>query len=181
MKRNKPDECESDPIEDAIEKAALELYEKFGVEELEIILKKSNSTIRVYRPIAERVIDRYSFNEAHRYLKNAKRRFNTKTPEGYSNCKADCRNGLMSALKTLTGMNTIKDAATELHIQGILGKREEEFYKTFGNLLVILHGIDSKKGSHPPMERNEDDAELAVSITTSVVNYLINQATKPRV
>ena len=166
---------------DTINQVALELYEKFGAEELEIILKKYNSTIRAHRPIEERVIDRYSFNEAHKYLKNAKRRFNTKTPEGYSNCKADCRNGLMSALKTLTGMNTIKEAATELRRQGILGKREEEFYKTFGNLLEILHGIDSKKGSHPPMTRNENDAELALDLTTGVVKYIVNQATRPRV
>lgn len=164
---------------DAINQVALELYEEYATDN--IIVKTPQFTITVTRPIEQREIERHSFSEAYKYLKNAKRRFNTKTPEGYSNCKADCRNGLMSALKTLTGMNTIKEAATELHGQGILGKREEEFYKTFGNLLVILHGIDSKKGSHPPMERNEDDAELALSITRSLINYLINQATKPRV
>jgi len=164
---------------DEIEKVVLELYEKYATDN--IIVKTPQFTITVTRPIEQREIERHSFSEAYKYLKNAKRRFNTKTPEGYSNCKADCRNGLMSALKTLTGMNTIKEAATELHRQGILGKREEEFYKTFGNLLVILHGIDSKKGSHPPMERNKDNAELALNITTGVVNYLINQTTRPRV
>jgi len=163
---------------DEIAEVALELYEKYGADN--IIVKTPNFTIRVTRPIEQREIERHSFSEAYKYLKNAKRRFNTKTPEGYSNCKADCRNGLMSALKTLTGMNTIKEAATELHRQGILGKREGEFYKTFGNLLVILHGIDSKKGSHPPMERNEDDAKLALNLTRDVIEYIINQATQPR-
>lgn len=127
------------------------------------------------------VLDKLSLSESYRYLKNAEERFETKTAEGYSNCKADCRNALMSALKTLTGKDTIKEAANELHRQGILGEREEEFIETFDNLLVILHGIDSKKGSHPPMTRSEDDAEFALSITTSVVNYVINQATRPRV
>jgi len=164
---------------DTINQVALELYEKYATDN--IIVKTPQFTITVTRPIEQRGIERHSFSEAYKYLKNAKRRFNTKTPEGYSNCKADCRNGLMSALKTLTGMNAIKEAAAELHRQGILGKREKEFHKTFGNLLVILHGIDSKKGSHPPMERNENDAELALSVTTSVVNYLINQAARPRV
>ena len=180
-KKNKPDECEPDPIEDAIEKAALELYEKFGAEELVIISKKDNVTIRAHRPIEERVIDRYSFTEAHGYLKNAKRRIKSKTPEGYSDCKANCRNALDSTLQILTGRENVREATKELHRQGILGEREEEFIKTFGDLLIILHRIDSKKGSHPPMTRNENDAEFALSITTDVVNYIINQATRPRV
>ncbi len=163
---------------DTIEKVALELYEKYGAEE--IIIKTPSFTHRAIRPIEERVIDRYSFNEALRYLKNAKRRFNTKTPEGYSNCKANCRNALMSALKTLTGKEEVSEAARELSRQGLLGKREQEFTETFSKLLVILHGLDSKKGSHPPMTRNEDDAELALSITTSVVNYLTNEAIRQR-
>jgi hypothetical protein len=162
-----------------INQVALELYEKYRTDN--IIVKTPNFTIRVTRPIEEREIERYSFYEAYKYLKNAKRRFNTKTPEGYSNCKADCRNALMSTLETLTGMNTIKEAAKKLHSQGILGEREEEFTKTFDNLLGILHGIDSKKGSHPPMTRNENDAELALDLTTGVVKYIVNQATKPRV
>ncbi len=125
-------------------------------------------------------IDKLVFNEAYQYLENAKIRLDTKTATGYSDCKANCRNALMSALKTLTGKGEVSEAARELGRQGILGKREKEFTETFNKLLVILHGLDSKKGSHPPMERNEDDAELALNITTGVVNYLINQATKPR-
>ena len=164
---------------DIIEKVALELYEKYKA--VKIIVEIPNYRIEVNRPIEELVIDGYSFNEAYRYLKNAKRRFNTKTPEGYSNCKADCRNALMSALKIMTGKEKIREAATELSKQGILGKREEEFTETFEKLLVILHGLDSKKGSHPPMTRNEDDAAFALNITKDVVNYIINQATRPRV
>lgn len=174
-KRKMPD---TDSL-DEIEKVALELYEKYGAEE--IIIKTPSFTHRAIRPIEERVIGRHSFNEAYKYLKNAKRRFNTKTPEGYSNCKTDCRNALMSTLEILTGMNTIKEATKELHRQGILGEREEEFAKTFDKLLGILHGIDSKKGSHPPMERSEDDAKFALNITTSVIDYIVNQCTRPRV
>ncbi len=163
---------------DTINQVALELYEKYATDN--IIVKTPQFTITVTRPIEQREIERHSFSEAYKYLKNAKRRFNTKTSEGYSNCKADCRNSLMSALKTLTGMNTIKEATKELHHQGIFGEREEEFIITFDKLLRILHGIDSKGGSHPPMTRNENDASFALSITTDVVNYIINQATKPR-
>lgn len=125
-------------------------------------------------------IDKLAFNESYKYLENAKGRFNTKSAVGYSDCKANCRNALMSALKTLTGKEEVKEAAKELGNQRILGKREEEFTEYFGKLLGTLYGLDSKKGSHPPMMRNEDDADLALSITTSIVNYVINQATRPR-
>jgi len=108
------------------------------------------------------ILDRLALNETYRYLKNAEDRFNTKTAEGYSDCKANCR------------------AARELGRQGILGKREKEFTKTFNKLLVILHGLDSKKGSHPPMTRKEGDAELALNLTTSVISYITNQATRQR-
>jgi len=159
---------------DTINQVALELYEKYATDN--IIVKTPQFTITVTRPIEQREIERHSFSEAYKYLKNAKRRFNTKTPEGYSDCKANCRNALMSALETLTGMNTIKEAAKELHRQGILGEREEEFIEAFEKLLVALHGVDSKKGSHPPMTQNQDDARLALNLTTSVVEYIINQA-----
>ncbi len=164
---------------DTIEKVALELYEKYGAEE--IIIKTPSFTHRAIRPIEERIIDRYSFNEALRYLKNAKRRFNTKTPEGYSDCKANCRNALMSTLQTLTGKEKVKEATKELTNRGVLGKREAEFTETFEKLIVTLHGLDSKKGSHPPMTRSENDAKLALNLTRDIVEYIINQATRPRV
>ncbi len=86
----------------------------------------------------------------------------------------------MSTLKTLTGKEEVREAAKELANQGILGKREEELIGSFGDLLVKLHGLASKKGPHPPMTREEDDAKLVLEITTSIVNYLYNQAVKPK-
>lgn len=127
------------------------------------------------------MLDKLAFSESYRYLKNAEDRFNTKTAEGYSDCKANCRNALMSALKTLTGKEEVSEAARELGRQGMLGKREQEFIESFVELLVKLHGLASKKGSHPPMTREADDAELVLGITTSIISYITNQATKPRV
>jgi len=126
------------------------------------------------------ILDKLAFSESYRYLKNAEDRFNTKTAEGYSDCKANCRNALMSALKTLTGKEDIREAAKELAKQGILGKREQEFIESFSDLLVKLHGLASKKGPHPPMTREEGDAELVLSITTSIISYITNQATRQR-
>ena len=160
---------------DIIERVALELYEKYKA--VKITVETPNYSIEVNRPIGEIAREGYPFNEAFRYLKNAKRRIKTKTPEGYSDCKANCRNALMSILQALTVKENVKEATKELHHQGIFGEREEEFIITFDKLLRALHGIDSKGGSHPPMTRNENDAAFALNITKDVVNYIINQVT----
>jgi len=164
---------------DEIENVALELYEKYKAVKIEVVTP--NYSIKVNRPIEELEIDRYSFNEAHRYLKNAKRRIKTKTPEGYSDCKANCRNALDSILQTLTGKEKVREATRELINQGMLGERESEFTGNLEKLIVTLHGLDSKKGSHPPMTRSENDAKLALNLTRDIVEYIINQATQPRV
>ena len=125
-------------------------------------------------------LDKLAFSESYRYLKNAEDRFNTKTAEGYSDCKANCRNALISALKTLTGKEDIRDAVKELGKRGLLGKREQEFIESFSELLAKLYGLASKRGSHPPMTIEEDDAELVLSITTSILNYVTNRAIKQK-
>jgi len=127
------------------------------------------------------VLDKKAFSESYDYLENAKERLNSKKPEGYSDCKTNCRCALISALKTLTSKEKVGEALEELHRQGIFGRREKEFIETFDKLLEILHGIDSKKGPHPPMTRSEYDAEFAFNITTNTINYIVNQATQPRV
>lgn len=126
------------------------------------------------------VVDKLAFNESYKYLENAKSRFDTKSAAGYSDCKTNCRNALISVLKTLTGKEDVREAASELGKQGILGKREEEFTKSLGELLAKLHGLASKKGPHPPMTVEKDDAILVLDITTSIVRYITNRATKPR-
>ena len=173
-----------------VAKAVIRLYEKSPSARIKVrasdgaYIELDNREIRETIVDSQRppvVLDKLVFNEAYQYLENAKTRFDTQTAVGYSDCKTNCRSALISTLKALTGKEDVREAAKELGKQGILGKREEEFIESFGELLVKLHGLASKKGPHPPMTRNEDDAELALSITTSVVNYLINQATRLRV
>ena len=126
------------------------------------------------------MLEKLGLNESFRYLQNAKSRFDTKTPEGYSNCKADCRNALVSALYNITGIEKIREAVKELGKQGILGEREEEFIISFGDFLSKLYNLSSKSGPHPPLETEEDDTQLVLSVTTSVLNYIANQTIKQR-
>jgi len=124
------------------------------------------------------ILDKLGLSESFRYLQNARARFDTKTAEGYSDCKANCRNALISALKTLTGEENIREAVKELGKQGILGKREKEFIESFGDFLGKLYSLASKKGPHPPLTAEEDEAELVLSVTTSILNYVANRAVK---
>jgi len=125
-------------------------------------------------------IDKLTFDEAYRYLKHAEDTLNTQTAEGYSDCKTNCRNAFISVLRVLTGKENVGEAVKELRTQGMLGEREEEFVESFGKVLVKLYGLASKGGPHPPMTTEKDDAELVLSITTSIVSYVTNRAIKQR-
>jgi len=114
--------------------------------------------------------------EAFRYLQNAQQRFYTRTPEGYSNCKTDCRNAIDSALSSLSGTSDIREAVKILGKKGVIGRREEELITAFESLLAKMKGVLSKKGPHPPMATEEEDAELALNITQALLNYLAKRA-----
>lgn len=172
-----------------VKDAALDLFKKSKGEKViidtpegyhfEVEGKKEQQLVKVSQSTST-VLDESSLSEAYQYLENAKDRFDTKSATGYSDCKVNCRNALMSTLTTLTGTEEVREAAKELGKQGILGKREEEFIESFSDLLVKLHGLSSKKGAHPPMTREEDDAKLALGITKSIISYITNQATRRR-
>jgi len=129
---------------------------------------------RQMRQIAK--IKKLGLTEAFRYFQNAQQRFYTKTPEGYSNCKTDCRNAIDSALSSLSGTSDIKKAVKILGKKGVIGKREDELITAFENLLAKMKGVLSKKGPHPPMATEEEDAELALNITEALLNYLAKRA-----
>jgi hypothetical protein len=121
-------------------------------------------------------IKKLGLTEAFRYLQNAQQRFHTRTPEGYSNCKTDCRNAVISALSSLSGTEDIRKAAKILGKKGIIGGREEELITAFENLLAKMKDVLSKKGPHPPMATEEEDAEFALNITQALLTYLAKRA-----
>jgi len=125
-------------------------------------------------------LNNLGLSEALRYLQNARARFETKTPEGYADCKTNCRNVLVSAIKALTGQENVREGIKILGKQGLLGEREEELIRAFGEFLAKLYSVASKKGPHPPLTIEEEDAELVLSLTTSILNYIVNKAIKMR-
>ena len=135
----------------------------------------SNKFIRTQlRQIAN--IEKLGLTEAFRYLQNAQQRFHTRTSAGYSNCKTDCRNAILSALSSLSGTDNVRKAVKVLGKKGIVGAREEELITAFENLLIKMKGVLSKKGPHPPMATEEEDAELSLDITKALLNYLAKRA-----
>lgn len=125
-------------------------------------------------------IEKLGLTEAFRYLQNAQQRFHTRTPEGYSNCKTDCRNAVISALSSLSGTEDIRKAVKILGKKNIIGGREEELITAFENLLAKMKDVLSKKGPHPPMATEEEDAELALNITQALLTYLAKRALRVR-
>ena len=121
-------------------------------------------------------IEKLGLKEAFRYLQNAQKRNDTRTPEGYSDCKTNCRSAIYSALSALTGTQNIRKAVGILHSKGVIGAREKELVQAFENLLIKFKDLLSKKGPHPPMATEEEDAELALSITKALLTYLAKRA-----
>ena len=123
-------------------------------------------------------IEKLGLKEAFRYLQNAQKRCDTKTSEGYSDCKTNCRNAIYSALSALTGTENLRKAVKILGKRGIIGEREEELIEAFENLLVKFKDVLSKRGPHPPMATEEEDAELALNITRALLTYLAKRTLK---
>ena len=121
-------------------------------------------------------IQKLGLTEAFRYLQNAQQRFYTRTPEGYSNCKTDCRNAVISALFSLSGSEDVRRAVRILGKKGFIGGREEELITGFESLLAKMKDVLSKKGPHPPMATEEEDAEFALNLTQALLNYLAKRA-----
>jgi len=128
------------------------------------------------QPIVQ--LSKLGLSESMTYLQNAKARFETKTPEGYADCKSNCRNSLVSCMKALTGEEKIREGAKLLKKKGIFGERESELIDIFGQLLTKLYNIASKKGPHPPLSSDEEDALLVLSLTQSILNYIATKALK---
>jgi len=125
-------------------------------------------------------IEKLGLTEASRYLQNAQQRFYTRTAEGYSNCRTDCRNAIISALSSLSGTEDVRKAVKILGKRGIIGAREEELITAFENLVAKMKEVLSKKGPHPPMATEEEDAELALNITKALLTYLTKRALRIR-
>ncbi len=120
-------------------------------------------------------LEKLGLSETLTYLQNARSRFETKTPEGYSDCKSNCRNALVSCVRALTGVENMREGTRILGKKGLLGDRESELVEALGELLAKLYNAASKRGSHPPLA-DEDETELVLTITSTVVNYMANRA-----
>lgn len=153
-----------------------------------------DQTKDVRKPSLENIINQYiqsrirplialanlGLTESMKYLQNAKARFDTKTAEGYADCKTNCRNALISCTKALTGQENLREGAKLLAKQGYFGEREEELIDSLGDLMSKLYNLASKKGPHPPLSEDEEDALLVLGMTENMLNYISKKALKKR-
>jgi len=83
-------------------------------------------------------------------------------------------------LSSLSGTEDVRKAVKILGKKGIIGAREEELITAFENLLAKMKAVLSKKGPHPPMATEEEDAELALNITRALLTYLTKRTLRAR-
>lgn len=126
-----------------------------------------------------RQIESLGIKEAMTYLENAKQRFNAGNPEGYSDCKANCRNALISLCKTLGGTERIRDAIPKMGKAGLIGEREGEVILALTDLAAKLHGQASKKGTHPPLAER-DEAQFTLKVTDALIELITSSAMRSK-
>lgn len=127
----------------------------------------------------QKVANALGVTEALTYLENAKARFDAGGAAGFSDCKANCRNAILSLVRGLTGTDNLRNGVKKLDKEGLLGEREAEVVKAIEDLVVKLHGLASKTGTHPPMA-TEDDARFALTLAEATVEYLVRTVAKAK-
>lgn len=90
-------------------------------------LKVIQNIINQIKQKSERV-EKLGIGEAQTYLDNAEARFRDGTPEGFGDCISNCRNALLSLLKSLTGTDRVNDAVKILRKKGFLGAGVSPFF-----------------------------------------------------
>ncbi len=116
---------------------------------------------------------RAGFQESYEYLRNARLRLRSATPEGYADCVANCRNSLVSAVKAITGQESVRNGIKEMTKRRYFGEREEELSLALENFMAKLYNVLSKAGPHPPMATRLH-GELALGLTEVSVTFLAN-------
>lgn len=127
----------------------------------------------------QKIANALGITEALTYLGNARARFDAGGASGFSDCKANCRNAILSLMRGLTGTEKIREAVKKLDQEGLLGEREAEVIKAIEDLITKLHGLASKTGTHPPLA-TEDDAHFTLRITEAVVEYIVRIVAKAK-
>lgn len=127
----------------------------------------------------QHLANKLGIHDALFYLENARTRFDAGGPSGFSDCKANCRNALISLMKGLTGTEKVREAVKELHRTGLLGEREVEVIDAIENLIAKLYGLASKTGPHPP-PATEEDALFTLRLTEATLDYLIRIVAKAK-
>lgn len=94
------------------------------------------------------------------YLGSAEEHLVKQTPQGYSDCKNNCRKALDSMLETLVGSKDFND------ISWIGGKEKEVFKK--------IQSLNAKHGSHTPTAQ-KTDAALALSLTKNIIRFVLEK------
>lgn len=105
------------------------------------------------------LLSKYGLTDCNSYLKAAADSLAKNNPQGFSDCKNNCRKAWDSALEGLTGSKNLDQIALQL------GDKETELFRK-------LQSFNAKHGSHTPTP-TKFAAELSLNLTRAALKYLL--------
>lgn len=147
--------------------------EFFGLpeEELKERLEKiaDGEVNKVYSELS--LLNQAGLTEAFEYLSSARTRLNSGQATGFGDCKSNCRNALVSAIKAITGQEKVRDGIKVMSQEGYFGEREEDFFLALEKMLSAIYQVQTKKGPHIPMPVYLE-AEFCLRLTEASIDFL---------
>ncbi|HWZ45502.1 MAG TPA: hypothetical protein VNW97_18655 [Candidatus Saccharimonadales bacterium] len=113
-----------------------------------------------------------SLTQVGGYLENARQRLGEGTPTGWSDCVANCRNALQTAVTQMTGEGQLSPGLRKLKDVCQFGEREIEFVERLEKLLLTSKDLLSKTGAHPPLP-GYHFAAFALEMTTVALRFMV--------
>jgi hypothetical protein len=119
-----------------------------------------------------------SMQEAADYLRNASQRLAEGTAVEWSDCVANCRNALQTAVGQLTGEGHLPAGVKKLKEVCGFGDRELEYVQAVDALLLASKNLLSKSGAHPPPDYHF--AAFAMDQTVATLRFIVCTYTAKR-
>lgn len=112
-----------------------------------------------------------SLTEAADYLRTAKERLDSDTPDGWNDSVSNSRNALQSAIRCKTGELHLSAGIKKLREVSEFGSAETELLDTVERLFQKSRDVLSKSGAHPPRP-SRALAVLALELSTALLKFM---------
>ena len=114
-----------------------------------------------------------SLTEAADYLKTAKERLDSESPDGWNDSVSNSRNALQAAIRSRTGELHLSAGIKKLREISEFGSAETELLDAVERLFQKSRDVLSKSGAHPPRP-SRALAVLAFDLSTTLLKFMVS-------